>query len=371
MKAIRILCLLQAIILFAAPQAFAQSNIQQRKDYEVAVAKAVSFLRVKGQAKDGSFTKFAGIGPTAMITAGLMRNGVKASDPMVTKALAFLEKHVQKNGGIHQNGTFFRNYETCLSLMCFAEANKQLNGKYKKIIANADTYIKKLQWGEDEGKTKSDLEYGGGGYGRSKRPDMSNTSFLVDALKSAGNKADSDAMKRALVFISRCQNNESQHNTTKFSSKINDGGFYYTPVGKGSSPAGTTANGGLRSYGAMSYAGLKSMIYAGVDKKDPRVQAAVKWVKMHYKIDANPGLGQAGVYYYLHVFGKALDALKTETIVDAKGVSHAWRAELLAELKKRQRPDGSWANKNKRWLESDPNLATGFALMALSYCKPK
>jgi len=342
-----------------------------RRDYEVTLSKAISYLRVKGQAKDGSFSRFAGIGPTAMITTGLLRNGVRASDPLVAKSIRYLEKHVRKDGGIHQNGTFFRNYETCLSLMCFAAANKQLNGKYTKIIQRADKFIKGIQWAEDDGKTRSDVEYGGGGYGRSKRPDLSNTSFLIDALKSAGNKSDSEAIKRALVFLSRCQNFESEHNTTKFAAKINDGGFFYTPAGGGSSPAGKTADGGLRSYGAMTYAGLKSMLYAGVDKNDARVKAAVQWVKTHYQVKENPGLGQAGVYYYLHVFAKALDALKTETIVDKKGVSHSWRSELLKELKRRQKPDGSWANKNKRWLESDPNLATGFALLALSYCKPK
>ena len=59
------------------------------------------------------------------------------------------------------------------------------------------------------------------------RPDLSNTGFMIDALKAAGNDADSQAIQRALIFVSRCQNLESEHNTTPGAAKVNDGGFYY------------------------------------------------------------------------------------------------------------------------------------------------
>ena len=72
--------------------------------------------------------------------------------------------------------------------------------------------------------------------------DACSTSFLIDALKAAGNDTDSEAIQRALVFVSRCQNLESSHNTTPFSAKVNDGGFYYTPAAGGSSMAGEEAN---------------------------------------------------------------------------------------------------------------------------------
>ena len=79
---------------------------------------------------------------------------------------------------------------------------------------------------------KSDVKYGGAGYGRHKRPDLSNTGFFMDALKAAGNGPDDEAVKRALVFVSRCQNFESADNTTPFAAKNPDGGFYYTPDGQ-------------------------------------------------------------------------------------------------------------------------------------------
>jgi squalene-hopene/tetraprenyl-beta-curcumene cyclase len=253
-------------------------------------------------------------------------------------------------------------------MVCFASANA--NGRYKKILADADRFVKGLQIDENEGKDKTNVEYGGAGYGgKNSRPDLSNTSFLLEALQAAGNGPDDEAVKKALVFVSRCQNLETEYNTREFSAKNADGGFYYTPAGGGSSPAGKTENGGLRSYAAMTYAGLKSMIYAGLTPDDPRVKAAVAWLGQHYSLDSNPGLGEAGLYYYYDTFAKALDATKQETFVDAQGVAHAWRDELAQELARRQRADGSWVNENSRWLEGDPNLVTGFALLALSYCQ--
>ncbi len=179
---------------------------------------------------------------------------------------------------------------------------------------------------QDEGKDLSDPAYGGGGYGKHKRPDLSNTSFLIDALRAAGNDANSEAIQRALIFVSRCQNLESEHNTTPFSAKNPDGGFYYTAAAGGSSQAGETAEGGLRSYASMTYAGLKSMIYAGVGPDDPRVKAAVDWIRKNYDLKTNPGMGDSGLYYYYHVFAKALDAMGRDEFTDAAGRKHNWRS---------------------------------------------
>jgi squalene-hopene/tetraprenyl-beta-curcumene cyclase len=54
----------------------------------------------------------------------------------------------------------------------------------------------------------------------------------------------------------------------------------------------------LRSYASMTYAGLKSMIYAGLTPDDPRVKAAVAWLAKNYTLESNPGLGDAGLYIF-------------------------------------------------------------------------
>jgi squalene-hopene/tetraprenyl-beta-curcumene cyclase len=337
-----------------------------RVKVSASINKAADFLK-QAQANDGSFSAASGPGVTAIVGAALMRSGRGPQDPVVAKALKYLEGHVHEDGGIYQKGSNHKNYETCLAIVCFQEANK--NHQYDKLLANAAKFVEKEQWDDGEGKTADDLSYGGAGYGSSSRPDLSNTSFLIDALHSVGRGADDPAIQKALIFVSRCQNLESKENTSTYAAKVNDGGFYYTVAAGGSSPAGTTPDGGLRSYGSMTYAGLKSMIYAGVKKDDPRVKAAYEWLQKHYTLDENPGMGSNGLYYYYHTFAKALDAMGDATIVDGQGKSHDWRADLIEQLIKSQNPYGSCINKAPRWLEGDPNLVTAYSLLCLAYCK--
>ena len=340
----------------------------EARAYRQAVDRAINFLRSKAQQPDGSYAGYAGPGVTAVVTTAILRNGRGPEDPLVAGSLKYLEGFVQSDGGIYRPGTFYRNYETSLALMCFTEANR--HRRYDRLLDDAARFIKGLQWDEKEGHDRTSHSYGGAGYGKHKRPDLSNTAFLIDALVAAGQGPEDEAIKKALVFVSRCQNLETEHNTTKFSAKNPDGGFYYTPAAGGTSQAGETADGGLRSYGSMTYAGLKSMIYAGLGPDDPRVKAAVAWIRKHYDVRTNPGLGDAGLYYYYHTFAKALDALDMELVEDDDGVKHDWRRELRHELFRRQQPDGSWVNRNARWLEGEPGLVTGYALLTLSYCKP-
>jgi squalene-hopene/tetraprenyl-beta-curcumene cyclase len=283
------------------------------KTVEQMVSKAIGYLTTKGQAEDGSYTAASGPGITALVVAGILRNGRSSDDPAVAKSLKYLEGFVQPDGGIYAKESYYKNYETCIAILALTEANK--NGRYDKILKKADAFVKGEQWDESEGKNKDDVFYGGAGYGRSKRPDLSNTTFLIDALKATGNDENSEAIQRALIFVSRCQNLETEHNTTPFAAKNPDGGFYYTPAGSGNS--------------------------------------------------------QAGLFYYYNTFAKALSAMGQDEFIDEKGVKHDWRKELIAALASRQREDGSWVNGEKKWLEGDANIVTAYALLALSYCKRK
>ncbi len=90
----------------------------------------------------------------------------------------------------------------------------------------------------------------------------------------------------------------------------------------------------------------------------------------NYDLTTNPGMGNAGLYYYYHVVAKTLDAMGTWSFEDRSGTSHDWRSELAAQLLQRQQPNGLWVNENDRWMEGNANLVTGYALLALSYCRP-
>jgi squalene-hopene/tetraprenyl-beta-curcumene cyclase len=332
------------------------------------IDRGVAFLRQRQDAKGGWSTQREP-GVTALVVTALLRSGrIAHGDPAITRALTYLEGFIGPNGGVSESA--HANYTTSIALVAFNEANR--NGRYNRAIKAGQTFLKTMQWDESEGKGREDPFYGGAGYGgRSNRPDLSNTAFMIEALRDSGLPADDPNLKKALIFVSRCQNLKGEFNDQEWAGKVNDGGFVYSTANGGESFGGKTENGGLRSYASMTYAGLKSMIYAGLDKNDPRVKAALTYIKQHYTLDENPGLGQQGLYYFYHTFAKTMAVLGEPTIVDAKGVSHDWRAELIAALAKRQQPDGGWVNPADRFMEGDPNLVTAYALLALAYTRKR
>ena len=336
---------------------------------EQAILRGSRYLAEKGQAADGSFSAASGPAVTALVVAALAESGTPIDDPVLRRGLAYLLSFRRESGGIHTDESAIGNYETAIALLALAACNR--DGRFDGEIAAAEAFLAGLQWDESEGLTPADPNYGGAGYGKKGRPDLSNTAFLVEALRNAGAAADDEAIQRALVFVSRTQNLPGPHNDLPHPAKNPDGGFYYTPANGGESMAGTTPEGGLRSYASMTYAGLKSMIFAGLDKDDPRVRAALEWLAKHYTFEENPGMGDAGLYYYYHTMAKALDVLGDEVFTDAAGTAHHWRGELAQAVIARQREDGSWVNANARWMENDPNLVTAYALLALAHVKPE
>ena len=335
---------------------------------QLIVEKGLKFLATEGQSDAGTFSDKVGPGVTALAITSALKNGRSVEDSMVAEGLEALEGFVKPDGGIYGNGRL-KNYETCVAMVCFSEANK--NGKYDEVLKRARDFVTGVQYGEGK-RDPSDPWYGGVGYGGEGRPDLSNTGYFIEALRATESGPEDPAIQRCVAFVSRCQNLKGPHNDTPFADKIDDGGFYYeiptTKIDPSTSEERYTANGGLRSYGSMGYTGLKSMIFAGLTKEDPRVKAAEKWITDHYSVENNPGMGSAGLYYYYHTFAAGLSASGVKTIDDAEGTRHDWKADLISELAKRQNDDGSWSNDNQRWFENDKNLATSFALMALSYC---
>jgi len=348
----------------AAPTLAGDKSGPSAAEVQAVLNKSITFLK-GAQAKDGSFAaKVAGPGVPALVAAGLIRNGISPQEPLIARTLEYMEAQVKDDGGIYDQR--LANYTTSVALMAFREANK--SGKYDAIIKNASKFLRGIQQDEVDEKHAA---FGGFGYDQKSRPDLSNTAFTIEALVAAGVSKDDPALKQALVFVSRCQNLPGEFNDQPFAQKTTEedkGGFTYNPIDADKSK-NKTAAGGLRSVGAMTYSGLKSFLYAGVSKDDPRVKAAVNWISRHYTLDENPGMGSAGLYYYYHTFAKAMNALGEDTIVDASGKKHDWRQELFEQLKKRQQPDGSWRNAEDRAFgEVSPELATGFALLTLSYC---
>lgn len=355
----------------------------------------LAFLKTK-QNPDGSWGAASDPpGVTALALRSFAEAGkTPANDPDVAKGYEKLLSYQLENGGIYKD--LLANYNTAIAISALTAAN---DPKFKDSIDHAVAYLKGLQWtpetrpeyvskptekvqeqntGKQVVKSEKDVFYGGWGYGHRSagagRPDLSNAQMAIEALHDAGVDKNDPAMQRAIAFLSRCQNS-SETNDQSWAG--NDGGFIYGPGvdGFGDSSAGeyTDASGKrmLRSYGSMTYAGLKSMIFAGLTKDDPRVKAATNWIHENWTLDENPGMkasapdaAKSGLYYYYHTLARALAANGEPTLTLKEGKAVDWRIELIGKVGTLQAADGSWAGE-KRWMEGNPVLVTSYAVQAL------
>jgi squalene-hopene/tetraprenyl-beta-curcumene cyclase len=355
---------------FAGPAAV---SAETKAKASAAQDKAVEFL-LKAQKENGQWGE-DGPNPavSGLVLRALLGSGkVDAKHPVVDKGLKYVLSFAKKDGGIYRD--LLKNYNTAICLMAVHAAGR---AEDRDVVKAAQKFLIAGQYGseehKDEFKDPKNPWYGGNGYGKEGRPDLSNTQLMLEALKETGVPETDAAFKRAQVFLSRMQL-RSESNDQEWAKDVgNDGGFIYEiGASKAEGKPGADGKKLLRSYGSMTYAGFKSFLYAGLDPKDGRVQSALEWIRKNYDLSQNPYMEQQGLFYYYHTFAKALKAWDERTggkdglIEDARGVKHNWREELIERLVAAQQADGSWVNKGSpRWMEADPRLVTAFALMAL------
>lgn len=349
-----------------------KSDISLKNEINHAIDKGLKWLKSKQDQKgfwsQPEYPALSGLVLTAYM--GDPQNRFIGDSPeFIKKGYDYILKCVQPDGGIYISG--LGNYNTSVSLMALHVAK---NPAYEDVIKNARNYLVSGQ-----AEAESGDEFAGGiGYGdRYKHSDMSNTMFALEALYytkylEQNDNTDNDEYKKlnwkaVIKFIERCQNLPG-HNDQEWASddSVNKGGFIYFPgdskAGEMTLPSGKKA---LRSYGSISYAGLLSLIYADVDKNDPRVTAVADWLKKNYTLEENPGMGAEGLYYYYHTMAKAMAMYGLKEITLENGRTINWRKDLALHLLNLQNGDGFWVNENGRWWEKDPVLVTSYAIIAL------
>lgn len=355
MKKLRCIMLLGAILI--SPMAMAAENVKMDPDLwskaKRATDKGLHFLR-QTQAEDGSWSRSVGV--TALALRAFLESHRKYNESdgaFITRPIQFILKHVKPNGSISESSQNV-NYNTATSLTALQATN---NPAYAKVISNGQKFLKGLQLDASEGYEKDHKFYGGIGYGGDERPDMSNQYLALEALKATAMDPNDPVWAKALIFVNRSQN-RSESNDQVWAA--NDGGFTYMP--------GFSPHGGTGSYGAMSHAGLISLLFAGVDKSDPRIKSAYKWIRDNYTLDDHPGTNSKhGLFYYYTAFAKSMYAFGEPVIADHRGVKHNWREDLSAKLLSLQAADGSWVNKwSKRWWEGVKDLITARSVIALN-----
>jgi squalene-hopene/tetraprenyl-beta-curcumene cyclase len=326
-------------------------SAQTRQKLLDGLRRGAAYVKSQQQA-DGTWENHPGITAIAA-TALLGLPGDRAAQlPAVAKTLDYLRGLAKPDGGMYVKD--IPHYITATSLMTLTAAGQPQDAL---LIEKGRQYLAEHLLDEGEGVKPGDKFYGGLGYGGTSdggRADIISLEYGLRAMKEAGIAVNNEAWNKALIFLQRTQNNSE---TNDQSWAADDGGFVYYP---GYSQAGET-----RSYGSATYAGIMSYAWSNVKKTDPRVQAVMKWVRNHYTVDENPGVGQKTVYYYYMVFAKALQAMGDPIIVDAKGRRHNWREDLGRKLIALQHPEGYWVNPVKDELQDNKVLVTTFTMMAI------
>jgi squalene-hopene/tetraprenyl-beta-curcumene cyclase len=353
-----------AVTIFVTMLAFGQAvraadtmDPKLRARAQQAVDAGLGYLKGK-QAENGSV--MGSVGLTALSMRAVLENPARhaeADRAVVDRYAGFITSKANADGSICEM-PHDQSYNTAVALTALA-ARK--DPKDAAVIANGQKFIQKHQVDETEGFKPVDNWYGGLGYGGDERPDISNLYIALEAMRATSFDPNDPAWKKALIFVDRMQN-RSESNDQPYAG--NDGGFLYSPAWNP-----PEYGGGTKSYGTVTAAGMIGLLYSGVDKSDPRVQAAHQWLTSNYTLDSNPGTNSKhGLFYFYNAFAKVMYAYGEPEFADGSGQKHNWRNELAERLIKQQAPDGSWTNKDSSlWWENKPELATAWSVIALEY----
>ena len=302
--------------------------------------------------------------------------------PVCDKAAAYLLSKANEDGSFGEGpkGSFLKTYTTAICLLGLSATER--TPKVADVIRGAQAYLKANQ-------LKEGVFRGGMGYGdepkdgAKKTGNLSVTGFAADGLKTSGLPQDDEFWKLVVEFVKKCQNSTEVNKDEAYLAELKksglsvgeDGGLYYQPTGdRKASPAGTKKIADkeiIQSYGAMTYDGIKTYIFAGLKKDSPEVKSAIDWVRKNYSVEVHPGFAydQAqrhhlrGLYHYYLVMARALDAYGENPFETFDGKKHDWAREIGAQLVKSVKENKLWKNENPAWYEGDPILVTSYVLV--------
>lgn len=281
----------------------------------------------------------------------------------VNRAIEFIRNHVRSDGSAGMEDPTvpdYPNYATALSISALAKAQR---GGWEKQVAPMIAYLRTQQFAAQNSWQPQDPAFGAWGMGGGRRTppdtghvDLSMTRYVIEAFRAAGVPTSDPALVAARVFVERCQNYQAQEPGTR------DGGFFFSTTEFDTNKAGHDGK-TYRSYGTTTADGILALTALGAMPDNPRLAAAGRWLAARHHGIRTPGF--TGEPYQRWIQGLAFYYSAASTA--AFQVAGMGSAPGVAEdLRKLQKPDGSWANLEKLVKEDDPLIATGFAVRALA-----
>jgi len=373
-----------SMVLLAAPKDDVSKKVTET------YAAAADWL-VTQQDPSGAWSQAAGdkVSPspafTGLIVAALGNapGDLKAKyKEAVGKGTGYLLSKVNADGSVGEGptGTFMKTYSTGIALMAFSAVER--TDKVANAIRGAQAYLKQNQL--KEGKDLGGMGYGDDSpSGKKGVANLSTTGFAAEGLKSSGLPQDDEFWKLVVQFVRTCQNNSETNKNPEFVAAMkakglsvgDDGSLYYAPIADAAAQkAGTKKvvdKEVIQGYGAMTYDGIKTYLYAGLKKDSPEVKSAIDWVRKNYSVEVHPGFAfdqvqrhhLRGLYHYYLVMARALEAVGETPFETFDGKKHDWPREIGEQLVKSVKENKLWKNENPGWFEGDPVLVTGYVLV--------
>ena len=253
-------------------------------------AKAVAFLRPRQDADGGWSARAQEPGITALVVTALLRSKRVTPDRPGGRQGAGLPRRASSAPTAGWPRAPHANYVTSIALMAFHEAN--VKGRYDRADQGRPGVPQGDAVGRGRGQDAGRRLLRRGRLRRDQQP-----ARPVEHLVLPGGPArHRPARRRPGVEEGRwCSSRGAR--TSRASSTTSPGPTRSTtaasstpPPTAASSMAGkpTTPTAASALTRSMTYAGLKSMIYAGLSPDDPRVKAAVDYIKKHYTSTRTP-----------------------------------------------------------------------------------
>jgi len=326
---------------------------------DAAIERGSNWLRAR-QREDGEFAPAAvpaacGVALTAMATWSLAQPAPVGIDAAAAqRAMHALLQHQQSDGGIYDPARGLAVYTSGVSSCALASLGTLVDrAQYAGPLAAAQlfTYTRRAPESIVDATPEGHVAVGSA-------PGLARELLSSDAVKDASER-------RALEFLSR-----TRPDAARTPARVRT----LTPE------AATAAGRKDGQIGPFTYDDLLPLVYVELAPNQQlamRVRAALG---AYYTPERNPDLtkrygaagfapGSQGLYFYYYVAAKALTVFGEHELVTADGQRHAWAHELALRLVRSQRDDGAWVNTDTAWWESEPVLASSYALLTLKLCR--
>jgi hypothetical protein len=272
------------LVTLAFPVTQAVPDDLSPEEVRKAIAGGVRYLKGQQQSNGsfGGFINRGSAGISALCTLALLNAGVPVDDPVMQKALKFLQTDTPANN------SGLQTYTTSLQTMVFAQADPK---RFRPDI------LRNVEW------LQANQNQGGkyrGAWSYKSNPDSgdnSNSQFALLALHEA---------ERVGVRVS----DRTWQLTQEYWQRIqhDDGSFGYKADKEG------------QAYGSMTCAGIASLVIASGRVREgdaqvrgeqilccqenesdaDRIERALQWLGRNFAVSHNPGYGGTWRYYYLY-----------------------------------------------------------------------